>query len=126
MVTCYDDESLFRMLLCKLNCNLDCLIECKCVIDVCKCIVSVACPVDLSGLNHHEETSLVVEDIDSLSDEILKLKLIIFCIKSIHHCTVILENRAVCIYLSAIGVEAEDGVTIIRYKISIVLENLVD
>ena len=99
MVTCHYDERLVRVVHCELKSDLDRLIECESVVDVCNSIVCVSCPVDLTGLDHHEETFLVVEDVDTFLYEILELELVICGIDCIFHSTIFLENRAYSIYL---------------------------
>src|SRR6056297_168407 len=100
MVTCYDDEGLFGMLVVEIHGNTNSLVEGDGISDGCYGIIGVAGPVDLTALYHHEKTFGVVKKLYCLLCKFCNGDLVTLSVHVVGHSFGTVNSGINCHYLA--------------------------
>ena len=66
MISCYDDQCFFRMLIIEFHCLFHRIVKGNRIRDGRRRIIGMACPVDLAAFHHHKEPFIVIQHLDAL------------------------------------------------------------
>ena len=77
------------MLVIKINSFSHCLIHCNSICNSCSCIICMTGPVNFSSLNHHEKSSIIIQNFNTFFHIVRKTPFAIFQIHIIAHRIVI-------------------------------------